>query len=60
MIQVDVESKTSEVEATASVGSPFDNLAFAPDGTLYLSSFITPTVTRIDPDGTERQITIGS
>ena len=60
VIQVDVESKTSEVEATASVGSPFDNLAFAPDGTLYLSSFITPTVTRIDPDGTERQITIGS
>ena len=38
---------------------PFDNLAFAEDGMLYLSSFTAPTITEVSPDGTERVITIG-
>ncbi len=40
-------------------GIPFDNLDVAPDGTLYLSSFVAPTVTEVKPDGTVRVIPIG-
>ena len=57
---VDVDAGTTKVIQTVEKGAPFDNLAFAADGTLYLSSFVTPTITEVQPDGTERVITIGS
>ncbi len=60
VIAIDVEAKTSEVVHTVEQGAPFDNLAFAADGTLYVSSFVAPTITAVAPDGTERLITIGS
>ena len=60
VIAIDVEAETSEVGRRRSTqGAPFDNLAFADDGTLYLSSFTAPTITEVAPDGTERVITIG-
>lgn len=40
-------------------GVPFDNLAFADDGTLYVSSFTSPELIEIAPDGTQRTIAIG-
>ncbi len=60
VIAVDVDAKTSEVVRTVREGVPFDNLSFADDGTLYLSSFIAPTITEVRADGTERLIPIGS
>jgi streptogramin lyase len=60
VIAVDVEATTSEVVRTVKEGSPFDNLAFAPDGTLYVSSFTAPAITVVAPDGSERVLSIGS
>ena len=60
LIRIDAEAGTSEVVRTVGEGAPFDNLAFADDGTLYLSSFTTPTVTEVAPDGTTRVIDVGS
>jgi len=59
VLAVDVEAGTFEVLVTVPDGAPFDNLAYADDGTLYLSSFVAPTVTEVKPDGTARVITIG-
>ncbi|HWJ98569.1 MAG TPA: hypothetical protein VNQ33_10450 [Acidimicrobiales bacterium] len=60
IIRIDVEAKTSEVVETVRKGVPFDNLAFAPDGTVYVSSFVDPTITVVAPDGVERVLSIGS
>lgn len=60
LIAVDPEGGTFEVIATVTDGAPFDNLAYAEDGTLYISSFVTPTVTEVKPDGSVRVIPIGS
>lgn len=57
---IDVAAKTSKVVQTVTEGAPFDNLSFADDGTLYLSSFVAPTVTEVAADGSERTIAIGS
>jgi hypothetical protein len=46
--------------AKVTQGAPFDNLAYATDGTLYVSSFTTPSVTEISPDGSQRVIHIGA
>jgi hypothetical protein len=59
VIAVDVEAGTSEIVRTVSEGAPFDNLSFAADGTLYLSSFTAPSLTEVAPDGTVRVIAIG-
>jgi streptogramin lyase len=59
VIRVDVAKTTSTVVRTVKEGAPFDNLAFAPDGTLYLSSFTAAAVTEVEPDGTTRVIPIG-
>ncbi|MCB0972136.1 MAG: hypothetical protein KDA97_11580 [Acidimicrobiales bacterium] len=58
--EIDVEAGTARVVTTVTTGGPFDNLAFAPDGTLYLSSFVAPEVVEVGTDGTARTITIGS
>lgn len=60
VIRIDVEAKTSKVVRTVKEGAPFDNLAFADDGTLYLSSFTAAAITEVKPDGTTRVIPIGS
>lgn len=60
VIAVDVEAGTSKVVQTVPEGAPFDNLAFAPDGTLYLSSFTAATYTVVPPSGTGRVQSIGS
>jgi outer membrane protein assembly factor BamB len=60
VIAVDVEAGTSEVAQTVEQGSPFDNLAFAADGTLYVSSFTAPAITVVSSDGTERVLAIGA
>lgn len=44
---------------TVTDGAPFDNIDVAPDGTIYLSSFVAPTVTEVKPDGTIRVINVG-
>ncbi|MFN8019849.1 MAG: hypothetical protein U0P45_17275 [Acidimicrobiales bacterium] len=58
--RVDPEAKTAKVWKTVPTGAPFDNMAFAPDGTLYLSSFTAPKVTVVAPDGSVSQIDIGT
>jgi outer membrane protein assembly factor BamB len=57
---VDREAGTAEPERTITEGAPFDNLSFADDGTLYLSSFTSPSITEVAPDGTTRLIPIGA
>jgi hypothetical protein len=59
VLRIDVEAGTAESIRTVADGAPFDNLAFAEDGTLYLSSFTTPTITEVAPDGTTRVIDVG-
>jgi sugar lactone lactonase YvrE len=59
VIAVDVDAKTSKVVQTVTQGAPFDNLDVAADGTFYLSSFVAPTVTEVQSDGTEHLITLG-
>ncbi len=59
VIEVDPDTGSSETVATLE-GAPFDNLAFADDGTLYVSHFTTPQITAIDPDGTTRVIDVGT
>jgi hypothetical protein len=59
VFRIDVEAGTAESIRTVADGAPFDNLAFAEDGTLYLSSFIAPTITEVAPDGTVRVIDVG-
>ncbi len=39
---------------------PFDNLAFADDGTLYVTVLGEPTIIEVSPDGTQRQIRVGA
>lgn len=56
---VDREAGTAEPAQKVTEGAPFDNLAFAEDGTLYLSSFTSPSITEVAPDGTTRVIEIG-
>lgn len=56
---VDVAAKTAKPVHTKVPGAPFDNLAFAEDGTLYLTSFTKPELTEIAPDGTTRTIPLG-
>jgi hypothetical protein len=57
---VDREAGTAEPARTITEGAPFDNLAFAEDGTLYLSSFTSPSITEVATDGTTRVIPIGA
>ena len=58
--RVDPEAETATVWRTVTTGAPFDNLAFAPDGTLYLSSFTAPQVTVVAPDGSVSQLDVGT
>jgi len=60
LIAVDLEAGTSKVARTIVTGAPFDNLAFAPDGTLYLANFTSVAITAVSPDGDEQTIAIGS
>lgn len=59
ILAVNPDAGTFEVVRTVTEGAPFDNIDVAPDGTIYLSSFVTPTVTEVKPDGTVRVINIG-
>ena len=57
-VYVNGDATATEAE-TISLGAPFDNLAFAEDGTLYLSSFATGTITEVPPGGSPRTLTVG-
>lgn len=59
VLNVDLETGATEVRVTVP-DAPFDNLAFAEDGTLYLSSFLGPSITAVAPDGTISVINVGS
>ena len=60
LFRVDVEAGTAELVDTVTEGLPFDNLAFADDGTVYFSSFATASLTERAPDGTVRTIPLGT
>lgn len=60
LFRVDVEAGTAELVDTVTEGLPFDNLAFADDGTLYFSSFATASLTELATDGTVRTIPLGT
>lgn len=59
VLEVDVEEGTATRFALVPTGAPFDNLAFAEDGTLYLSSFGAASITEVTAEGEVRQIAIG-
>lgn len=59
VLEVDVEAGTATRFALVPTGAPFDNLAFAEDGTLYLSSFGAASITEVTAEGEVRQIAIG-
>ncbi|MBX3284640.1 MAG: hypothetical protein R2746_10635 [Acidimicrobiales bacterium] len=59
VLEVDVEAGTTSRFRLVPEGAPFDNLAFADDGTLYLSSFGASTITEVSAEGDVRQIAIG-
>lgn len=55
-----VDPTTGETRALATAESEVgDNMAFAPDGTLYVTGFDHPVVTRIAPDGATSSIDLG-
>lgn len=56
--EVDPEAGTATSLGTVD-GGPFDNLAFAADGTLYLSSFVEPLLVVVAPDGGVSTLPIG-
>lgn len=60
VMAIDVEAGTHEVVRTVTEGAPFDNLSFASDGTLYLSSFTAAAITEVKPNGDTRVIPIGA
>lgn len=59
VLEVDVEAGTAKRFNLVPTGAPFDNLAFADDGTLYLSSFGASSITEVSAMGDVRQIAIG-
>lgn len=56
--EVDAEAGTATSLGTVD-GGPFDNMAFAPDGTLYLSSFVEPLLVVVTPEGEVSTLPIG-
>lgn len=55
-----VDLATKKVTALTSPLTPLvDNLAVAPDGRIFVSSFNEPVITVISPDGTAKRIGIG-
>lgn len=56
--EVDAEAGTATSLGTVD-GGPFDNLAFAADGTLYLSSFVEPLLVVVAPDGSVSTLPVG-
>lgn len=58
VIAVDPETGDFSVVRTVA-NPPFDNLAFAQDGRLYLSSFTTAHITVVETDGSARVIRVG-
>lgn len=57
---IEVDPATGEFRVVRTVANPpFDNLAFANDGRLYLSSFTTPHITVVETDGSTRVIPVG-
>ena len=59
VLEVDEEAGTAARYRLVPTGAPFDNLAFADDGTLYLSSFGASSITEVSASGDVRQIAIG-
>lgn len=60
VLLADVEAGTFEVLVVISDGRVFDNLAYADDGTLYVSGFGAPAaITEVKPDGSVRVIQVG-
>ena len=59
VLEVDAEAGTATRRHLVPTGAPFDNLAFADDGTLYLTSFGASSITEVSPAGDVRQIALG-
>jgi sugar lactone lactonase YvrE len=57
--RVDPATGTAEPWATAATAVG-DNMAFGPDGTLYVTGFDQPTVSAIAPDATVTEIALGT
>lgn len=57
--RVDPGADGAVLETTVDEGKPFDNLAVADDGTIYLSSFVAPTITVVGADGDVSEIRVG-
>lgn len=57
--EVDAEAGTATSLGEVA-GGPFDNLAFAEDGTLYLSSFVEPLLVVVTPDGDVSTLQLGT
>jgi streptogramin lyase len=59
VFEVDPEAGTAARFGLFAEGAPFDNVAFAEDGALYLSSFGASSITEVSATGEVRQIAIG-
>ena len=59
VFDVDVEAGTATEAVQIRHPGPFDNLAFAEDGTLYVTVLGEPVVVEISPDGAQRDLRVG-
>ncbi|KAA0232909.1 MAG: Virginiamycin B lyase [Acidimicrobiales bacterium] len=59
ILRIDLEAGTAEVERELPGVIP-DNLAYATDGTLYVSHFNEPAISVIAPDGSETALRVGA
>lgn len=60
VLEVDVDAGTAQRYKLVPDGAPFDNLAFADDGTLYLSSFGSPSITVVTAEGDVSTMPVGA
>lgn len=60
VLDVDVAAGTVTEAVRIERPGPFDNVAFAEDGTMYVTVLSEPVVVEISPDGTQREIRIGA
>ena len=60
VFDVDVAAGTATEAVQIERPGPFDNLAFAEDGTMYVTVLGEPAIVEITPDGTQRELRVGT
>ena len=60
VFDVDAAAGTATAAVQLTHPGPFDNLAFAEDGTLYVTALGEPTIVEVSPDGAQRELRVGT